>query len=129
MRTVRPSPVEVPGGVERSELPIPDYDHLPEGSLVHRVRALDEGDLRRLLDHEREHGNRTPVVTMLEQRLDALRSGAAVPSSGDPAAAQPERAPAAQGGSAANPDRAQANNQPLREGLAGQTPNRDIRGR
>lgn len=115
--------------MERSELPIPDYDHLPEGSLMHRVRALDADDLRRLLDHEREHGNRAPVVTVLEHRLAALRSGDASPSTGDPAAAQPEQAPPPAGGSAANADRAQENNQPLREGQAAQTPNRDIRGR
>lgn len=115
--------------MERSELPIPDYDHLPDGSLMHRVRALDADDLQRLLDHEREHGDRAPVVTMLEQRLEALRSGDAAPSGGDPAAAQPEQAPAPDGGSPANADSAQANNQPLREGLAAQTPNRDIRGR
>lgn len=96
---------------------------------MHRVRALGSDDLRRLLDHEREHADRAPVVTMLEHRLEALRSGDATPSSGDPAAAQPEQAPAPDGGSPANADRAQANNQPLREGLAAQTPNRDIRGR
>jgi hypothetical protein len=114
---------------DRSELPIPDYDHLPEGSLAHRIRALDVTGLERILDYERAHADRLAVVQLLTRRLDDVRSGAAEPSSGDPAAAQPESAPAPDAGSPGNPAASPINNQPLRHGVAGQTPNRDIRAR
>jgi hypothetical protein len=114
---------------DREALPIPDYDHLPEGSLAHRIRALDADGLRLILDHERAHGDRLPVVALLEERLQAVESDEATPSGGDPAGAQPEQAPPPAGGSAGNAAKAQVNNQPLREGQAAQTPNRDIRGR
>jgi hypothetical protein len=112
-----------------AQLPIPDYDHLPVGSLAHRIRTLDEDGLTALLDHERAHGNRLPVVQLIEQRLSAIRSGEAEPSGGDPAAAQPEQAPAPAGGSAVQEGGETDNNQPLRHGVAGQTPNRQVRAR
>ncbi len=86
----------------RDALPIPDYDHLPVGSLQHRVRALDRGGVTALLDYERAHGARTPVVVLLENRLGQLDAGAE-PSGGDPAGLQPEAAPAPAGGSDASP--------------------------
>lgn len=110
-------------------LPIPDYDHLPVGRLGHRIRTLDVKGVRALLEHEQAHGNRLPVVQLLSRRLEELRSGAAEPSGGDPAARQPEQAPAPDAGppgSAATPP---DNNQPLRHGVADQTPHRDIRAR
>ncbi len=110
-------------------LPVPGYDHLPIGSLAHRIRALDVEGLSVLLDHERRHGDRLPVVQLLEQRLDDLRSGAAEPSGGDPAAAQPEQAPPPTGQGPGEPGGQTENNQPLRHGQAGQTPNRPIRAR
>ena len=115
------------GMVNRSELPVPDYDHLPLGSLEHRVRTLDADSLATLLDHERAHGDRAPVVHVLSARLDALRSGRAEPSGGDPAAAQPEHAPAPDGGATTAPGNQTDTNQPLRHGVAGQTPNRELR--
>lgn len=63
-------------------LPLPDYDELPMGSLQHRVRALDTGDIQVLLEHERAHANRVPVIELLTNRLEDLRRGAQ-PSSGD----------------------------------------------
>jgi hypothetical protein len=114
---------------DRTELPIPDYDHLPQGSLAHRIRSLPAPELRRLLDHEQEHGNRLAVVQLLTRRLHAVESGQATPSPGDPQAEQPEHAPPPQGTSAGNPAASPANNQPLRHGVAAQTPNRDIRAR
>jgi hypothetical protein len=113
---------------ERTELPIPDYDHLPEGSLQSRIRSLSADQLHDLLDYEQTHGDRLPVLELMRRRLEALEAGAD-PSAGDPAAAQPEQAPAPQGGSSVSEASAQANNQPLRHGVAGQTPDRDIRGR
>jgi hypothetical protein len=113
----------------RAELPIPDYDHLPEGALAHRIRSLPAESLRRLLDYEQAHGNRLPVVQLLEQRMHALQSGQAMPSPGDPGARQPEHAPPPDGGSPGNPAMSPVNNQPLRHGVAAQTPNRNIRAR
>jgi hypothetical protein len=113
---------------DRTELPLSDYDHVPEGSLAHRIRALDAEALHTLLDYERAHADRLPVVQMMEHRLDALRSGAE-PSGGDPAAAPAGYAPPPDGGGPGNPAATPDNNQPLRHGVAGQTPNRDIRAR
>jgi hypothetical protein len=66
-------------------LPLPDYDHLPIGGLTTRIRTLDAAGVETLLAYERAHGDRAPVVTVLENRLTALREGAQ-PSGGDPAA-------------------------------------------
>jgi hypothetical protein len=60
----------------RGELPLPDYDHIPLGTLPSRITSLDEGGLEALLAYEREHGNRLPVTQVLEQRLQAVRGGA-----------------------------------------------------
>lgn len=114
---------------ERTEFPIPGYDHLPEGSLAHRIRSLPVEGLRSLLDYEQEHGNRFPVVHLLQQRIQALESGEATPSSGDPHAEQPEHAPPPDSGLPGSPATSPVNNQPLRHGVAAQTPNREIRGR
>ncbi|WP_028645049.1 hypothetical protein [Nocardioides sp. URHA0020] len=72
------------------QLPLPDYDHLPLGSLGPRLSPLDVDGVSALLAYERAHGNRLPVVVVLEHRLEALRSGDAQPSGGDPTAATPE---------------------------------------
>jgi len=75
---------------DRSSLPIPDYDHLPIGSLESRIRTLDEPGLEALLTHESQHGDRAPVMNVLRRRLQALRGGAK-PSGGDGGAgAMPE---------------------------------------
>jgi hypothetical protein len=83
---------------ERDDLPLPDYDHLPLGSLTTRIRSLDAGDLQSLIEYERSHADRVQVVTVMENRLAALREGAQ-PSGGDPTAPTPEAAPAPDGGS------------------------------
>jgi hypothetical protein len=57
-----------------------------------------------------------------------LRDGAE-PSGGDPAGPQPEHAPPAAGAGPGDPDATPDNNQPLRHGVAGQTPSRDLRAR
>ncbi len=89
----------------RDALPIPDYDHLPVGSLTHRIRSLDSGRLGQLIDYEREHGARVPVLQVLEARLDALERGAE-PSGGDPSADSGDVAPSSPGGSAVSPETA-----------------------
>jgi hypothetical protein len=80
------------------DLPMPDYDHLPVGSLTSRIRALSAEDLTTLLDYERGHANRIQVVSAMESRLSALKNGAQ-PSGGDPAAVGADAPPAAAGGS------------------------------
>jgi hypothetical protein len=71
------------------QLPLPDYDHLPVGSLESRIRSLDANALEALLSYERAHGDRLPVVQVLENRLAAVRGGAEM-TSGSPLAATPE---------------------------------------
>jgi hypothetical protein len=83
---------------ERDDLPLPDYDHLPLGSLTTRIRSLDAGDLQSLIEYERSHANRVQMVTVMENRLTSLRAGAQ-PSGGDPTATTPEAAPSPEGGS------------------------------
>ncbi|MEU2348857.1 hypothetical protein [Modestobacter sp. NPDC049651] len=83
---------------ERDSLPLPDYDHLPVGSLLSRVRTLDAEGLQTLLSYEQSHANRIQVVQAMNHRLTDLKAGTQ-PSGGDPAAAQPEHAAAAAGGS------------------------------
>jgi len=79
------------------DLPIKDYDHLQVGGLTSRIRSLGAEDLQTLIGYERSHGNRFQVVTIMENRLSALKAGAQ-PSGGDPTAAG-GTAPPADGGS------------------------------
>ncbi|GER23072.1 hypothetical protein NCCP1664_15680 [Zafaria cholistanensis] len=60
---------------EKNELPLPDYDHIPLGTLPSRIHGLDARGVSQLLDFERNHGNRLPVIQVLEQRLEALQAG------------------------------------------------------
>ncbi|TCK21378.1 hypothetical protein [Pseudonocardia endophytica] len=112
---------------ERSELPIPDYDHLPENGLANRIRTLDTDQIDVLLDYERAHANRLQVVMLIEQRRDALRSGEAQPTPGDPAGTQFETPSTPDRGSPVEDRDQQQYNQPLRHGVAEQTPNRPTR--
>ena len=80
------------------DLPMPDYDHLPVGSLTSRIRSLDADDLTTLLDYERGHANRIQVVSAMQSRLSGLKSGAQ-PSGGDPTATGADAPPSAAGGS------------------------------
>jgi hypothetical protein len=104
-----------------SELPLPDYDQTPLGALQHRIRSLDETQLRTLVEHERAHGDRVPVLQVLEARLDQLRDGAE-PAPGDPGAAPHAQGTA--GGSPVSESTAAPGATPLRHGVAGQTPAR-----
>jgi hypothetical protein len=70
---------------ERDDLPLPDYDHLPVGSLTSRIRALGSDDLKTLLTYEQSHANRIQVVSAMQHRLSGLADGAQ-PSGGDPSA-------------------------------------------
>jgi hypothetical protein len=86
-----------------SELPLPDYDHLPTGSLQHRIRTLTRQQLQVIADYERQHAHRPLVETMIQARLAELDSGAA-PSGGAPDALQPEQAPPPAGGTQVTPE-------------------------
>ncbi len=77
---------------EHDALPLPDYDHLPVGNLASHISALSEDDVERLIDYERAHGNRLPVLQVLEHRLNALRGGA------EPTGSIPESLPELGGG-------------------------------
>ncbi|MFF2652246.1 hypothetical protein [Streptomyces sp. NPDC058045] len=70
-------------------LPLPDYDELPLGALESRIRTLRPGQVRELLDHERSHARRVPVVEALVHRMGELDAGAR-PTRGDPRGIQPE---------------------------------------
>lgn len=110
---------------DRRELPLADYDHLPEGSLQHRIRSLEAEELQQLLDYEVAHANRPSVVQLLAARQDQLAEGA-TPSSGT-GEERPEQSEGSPGGSRVDPNAAAEPGQPLRHGLADQTPNRGRR--
>jgi hypothetical protein len=61
---------------QHSELPLPDYDHLPTGTLPSRISGLEEADMAQLITYEKAHGNRLPVLQILEKRLQDLQAGA-----------------------------------------------------
>ena len=85
------------------DLPLPDYDGLPTGSIQSRIRSLDADGVARVLEYEREHADRIQVVQVLEHRLESLRSGEAEPSGGDPTAPAPEVSAGEPGGSMVSP--------------------------
>lgn len=62
--------------LKKAELPLPEFDHIPLGTLPSRISGLGEEGISQLLGYEREHGNRLPVTEVLEHRLEALRGGA-----------------------------------------------------
>jgi hypothetical protein len=103
------------------DLPLPDYDQVPLGDLRHRIRSLDEAGVRTLADHERAHGDRVPVLQLLDARLAELRDGAE-PAPGDPRQAPPVHG--TPGGSPVSEATATSGGTPLRHGVAGQTPRR-----
>ncbi|MFG1934120.1 hypothetical protein ACGFK1_26290 [Mycobacterium sp. NPDC048908] len=103
------------------DLPLRDYDQLPLTELRHRIRSLDEEQLRGLFAHEESHGNRIPVLELLHARLRELTHGAE-PSPGDPANA-PGAAHTPHGSSVKESTAAEPGT-PLRHGVANQTPSR-----
>ncbi|OII69780.1 MULTISPECIES: hypothetical protein [unclassified Streptomyces] len=87
---------------DRGDLPLPDYDQLPAGSLEHRIRSLRPDEVARLLKYEHEHADRPPVVQLLASRKRQLEEGAQ-PSGGDPGAYRPEQSQRGRGGSPVSP--------------------------
>lgn len=79
--------------LRRQDLPLPDYDHLPAGTLPSRISGLGEADVAQLVAFEKAHGNRLPILQILEKRLQDLQAGAVptgprVPSTPETGAAQ-----------------------------------------
>jgi hypothetical protein len=104
------------------ELPIPDFDEESLGTLGHRVRSLSEEDLSALIAHERAYGDRAPVLALLTECREELRSGAALSPGGDE---EPDDAAgASRGGSPVSPHGGAQPSTPLRHGVAGPTPER-----
>ena len=62
--------------LRRDDLVIPDYEHLPLGTLQHRIRALSQEQLRDLIAYEEAHARRVPVLEVMQQRLKSLEEGA-----------------------------------------------------
>lgn len=83
------SGTELPEPPSHDDLPLPDYDHLPKGSLPSRIKSLNSAEVEQLLSYERAHAHRLPVVLILERRLKAL-AGGAEPTTGSVTALRPE---------------------------------------
>jgi hypothetical protein len=94
-----------PEAPRHSDLPLPDFDHLPIGSLATRIRSLDADQLSIVLAYEKQHGDRLPVVQVIQERLDELEAGAE-PTHGSPAAARPEMQQGPEGGDRVTPQTA-----------------------
>lgn len=71
------------------ELPLPDYDGLPVGSIEARIRSLDSAGVRQLVEYEKAHADRPAVLQVLGRRAAELAAGAQ-PTSGSPNAFRPE---------------------------------------
>lgn len=63
-----------------AELPFPGYDALGPAELRQRVLTVDEDGVYTLLMYERRHGNRAPMIDVLQRRLASLRTWPASPS-------------------------------------------------
>jgi hypothetical protein len=62
--------------IPHQDLPLPDFDHITTGDLPARIRGLDAGQIETLIEFERSHGGRLPIITVLEQRSNQLAEGA-----------------------------------------------------
>lgn len=58
--------------VAAAGLPVPSYSELSVPSLRARLRGLDAGQVRALLEYERTHAGRDNVITMFERRIAKL---------------------------------------------------------
>jgi hypothetical protein len=56
--------------------PLPNYDGLTVPSLRARLRNLDIGQVRQVLEYERAHAARSEVITMFERRIAKLAAEA-----------------------------------------------------
>ena len=108
---------------DETPLPLPDYDELPLANLQHQVRSLDDEQLQRLVEHEQQHANRTPVLELLRVRRQELAEGD-TPAPGNQQEGSSRPADSRKG-SPVSPDSAAGPSGPLRHGVAGETPDRD----
>jgi len=93
----------VPVVEHRNELPLADYDHMTLGSLRGRLRSLTIPELVQVREYEKDHADRLPVVTMLDNRIAKLATdAAATPAPGSGSAVQPGPGPDV-GGKVAGP--------------------------
>ncbi|KQQ22006.1 hypothetical protein ASF48_01885 [Rathayibacter sp. Leaf299] len=81
----------------REDLPLPDWNDIPLGTVAERIRPLDEEGVVALLSYEEAHGDRAPITTILRSRLAQLREGA------EPAGRVPESLPETSQGSTGSP--------------------------
>lgn len=77
--TAAPAVAEVPADAQppaksarEASLPVPNYDDLSVASLRARLRNLDTGQVRALLDYEKANAGRAAVLTMFERRIAKL---------------------------------------------------------
>ncbi|KRE28827.1 hypothetical protein ASG82_06225 [Mycobacterium sp. Soil538] len=106
-----------------TDLPLPDFDQMALGDVLHRVRSLDKSEVEALLVHEAGHAARVPIIEILDARMRELEAGAE-PSGGDP-----RNAPGVEstpGGSPVQQSTAAEAGTPLRHGVANQTPKRGL---
>lgn len=103
------------------ELALADFDQLADGTIRHRIRSLSAPEVRQLLEYERAHSNRMPVIEVLTSRLDQLAAGSTPSEGGE----EPEQVEHAKGGSKAGPDTAAEPSRPHPHGVVGQAPKPD----
>jgi len=73
-----------PAQTAHEDLPLADYDHMTLGALRGRMRSLTVDQLVQVRQYEKAHGDRLPIVTMLDNRIAKLATdAAATPSAGD----------------------------------------------
>ncbi|MQA05212.1 MAG: hypothetical protein GEV07_21630 [Streptosporangiales bacterium] len=100
---------------------VPGYDSLPLSELQHRVRSLDETELRTLVEYEQTHANRTGVLELLTARMDELTRGAEPSGGSQQSTSEPS---ATSKGSPVRPDTGADLHTPQRHGKPDQTPRR-----
>ncbi|MBC7680126.1 MAG: hypothetical protein H7233_14225, partial [Pseudorhodobacter sp.] len=72
-----------PAETAHEDLPLADYDHMTLGALRGRMRSLTVDQLVQVRQYEKAHGDRLPIVTMLDNRVAKLATdAAATPSAG-----------------------------------------------
>lgn len=104
--------------VSAENLPLPDYDHLPMGSLQHRIRSLTRDELAQVLDYERGHNDRPQVVELLNRRMAELEAGAE-PAPGAQDEEDPVELGRSSGGSPVGPGGSPEPIHPPRHGVQG----------
>ncbi len=82
-RRLRPAGADVPAAAagppaehaaSRPDLPLASYDTLSLASIRARLRGLDVGQLKVLLDYEATNAERPEVIGMFERRIEKLES-------------------------------------------------------